>query len=96
MEAASSAMGAILPSQSNAAAAAPPFPLEERGGKLRREPACIAIDGENVGSAGDSIASMEKVQARRCAARASTRKIIGDGNAAWVNEECGGTCLYFF
>ena len=96
MDAASGARDAMLPPQSNAAAAAPPFPLEERDGKLRREPLYIAIDGENEGNAGDSIASMKKVQARRCAARASTRKIIGDGNAAWVNEECGGICLYFF
>ena len=96
MDAASSARDAILASQSNATAAVPPFPLEERDGKLRREPLYIVIDGENVGNAGDSIASMEKVQARRCAARASTRKIIGDGNTVWVNEECGGICLYFF
>ena len=56
MDAASSARDAILPSQSNATAMVPPFPLEERDGKLRREPLCIVIGGENVGSAGDSIA----------------------------------------
>ena len=43
MDAASSARDAILPSQSNGTAVVPPFPLEERDGKLRREPLCIVI-----------------------------------------------------